>query len=181
MTSPQGTDLSAYISVLGLRTWAVLDDVIVTEQVYVHSKLVLVDDVSMVVGSPNLNDRSLLGIRDSEVAVLMRDTSFVDSTMDGAPYRAGRCVPRSHTIPTLPPLSPSPVGCGIEFGTVCRRRFARDLRLTLWREHMGLGPDDMRYAYPPPTSLCRCSPSRYISAKNGALAFLPPIGACPST
>jgi hypothetical protein len=105
VTLPQGTDLSAYISVLGLRTWAVLDDVIVTEQVYVHSKLVLVDDVSMVIGSPNLNDRSLLGIRDSEVAVLMRDASFVDSTMDGAPYRAGRCVPRSHTPSCLPRLS----------------------------------------------------------------------------
>lgn len=99
IVASQDADLSQYITVLGLRTWAVLDDAIMTEQVYVHSKLVLVDDVCVVVGSPNLNDRSLLGIRDSEVATVMRDQSFVDSRMNGAPYSAGRyvCVQRCHS------------------------------------------------------------------------------------
>ncbi|KAF3784500.1 Phospholipase D zeta 1 [Nymphaea thermarum] len=38
-----------------------------TSQVYVHSKLMIIDDCAMLVGSANINDRSLLGCRDSEV------------------------------------------------------------------------------------------------------------------
>lgn len=41
----------------------------VLSQVYVHSKLLLVDDQVAVVGSANINDRSMLGSRDSEVCV----------------------------------------------------------------------------------------------------------------
>lgn len=36
-------------------------------QVYVHSKIMIVDDRAALVGSANINDRSLLGSRDSEV------------------------------------------------------------------------------------------------------------------
>lgn len=36
-------------------------------QVYVHSKLMIVDDREVLIGSANINDRSLLGSRDSEV------------------------------------------------------------------------------------------------------------------
>lgn len=36
-------------------------------QVYVHSKLMIIDDRLSVIGSSNINDRSLLGSRDSEV------------------------------------------------------------------------------------------------------------------
>lgn len=41
----------------------------VTEIVYVHSKLMIVDDKFVIIGSANINDRSLLGNRDSELAV----------------------------------------------------------------------------------------------------------------
>lgn len=41
-------------------------------------------------GSANINDRSLLGKRDSEVAVLVEDTEFEVSVMDGQEYRAGK-------------------------------------------------------------------------------------------
>lgn len=34
---------------------------------YVHSKIMIVDDRAALVGSANINDRSLLGSRDSEV------------------------------------------------------------------------------------------------------------------
>lgn len=36
-------------------------------QVYVHSKLMIIDDREVLIGSANINDRSLLGSRDSEV------------------------------------------------------------------------------------------------------------------
>lgn len=37
--------------------------------IYVHSKLMIVDDSFVLIGSANINDRSLLGDRDSEIAV----------------------------------------------------------------------------------------------------------------
>ena len=40
---------------------------------YIHSKLMIVDDRVALVGSANINDRSLVGDRDSEVAVLIAD------------------------------------------------------------------------------------------------------------
>lgn len=38
----------------------------------------------------NINDRSMRGHRDSEIAVLIRDTQMVPSYMDGQPYMAGQ-------------------------------------------------------------------------------------------
>lgn len=42
-----------------------MDGVPVSELVYVHSKLMIVDDEKVLIGSANINDRSLLGSRDS--------------------------------------------------------------------------------------------------------------------
>lgn len=44
-------------------------------QVYVHSKIMIADDCVALVGSANINDRSLLGSRDSEVPLLLDDFS----------------------------------------------------------------------------------------------------------
>lgn len=41
-------------------------------------------------GSANINDRSMLGKRDSEVAVIVEDCETMDSLMDGQPYQAGK-------------------------------------------------------------------------------------------
>lgn len=60
-----------------------------TELIYVHSKLMIVDDEKVIIGSANINDRSLLGDRDSELAVCVEDTQTVPSVMNGEPYRAG--------------------------------------------------------------------------------------------
>lgn len=66
-----------YFVVYGLRTSAVLPNgVPVTEQIYVHSKLLIVDDTKIIVGSANINDRSLLGHRDSEIAVSSHSNRF---------------------------------------------------------------------------------------------------------
>lgn len=40
-------------------------------------------------GSANINDRSMLGKRDSEVAVIVEDSEKVSSVMDGREYEAG--------------------------------------------------------------------------------------------
>ena len=37
----------------------------------------------MTLGSANLNDRSFMGSRDSEIGVVVRDGELVDSMMDG--------------------------------------------------------------------------------------------------
>lgn len=62
----------------------------VTEEIYIHSKLMIVDDRRVIIGSANLNDRSQCGDRDSEIAVLIEDGEMIDSLMDGQPYQASK-------------------------------------------------------------------------------------------
>ena len=107
------------------------------EELYVHAKVCIVDDKTVICGSSNINDRvsakipsltfpaspslrvpqtrlisaplqSQLGYHDSELSIVMTDTRALDSTMDGAPFRAGH--------------------------------HAATLRRILWREHLGLLP-----------------------------------------
>ncbi|KAJ5885865.1 hypothetical protein N7504_011701 [Penicillium tannophilum] len=63
---------------------------IVQEELYVHGKVCIVDDRIVICGSANINDRSQLGSHDSELAIVMEDQDFIDSEMNGQPYRAGR-------------------------------------------------------------------------------------------
>ena len=83
-------NISRYISVYGLRTHATLNGRLVTEIVYVHSKLMIVDDRRAIIGSANINDRSMLGSRDSEVAVMLEDTDMVHGKMNGQAYEVGK-------------------------------------------------------------------------------------------
>uniref|UniRef100_A0A8C5AZY3 Phospholipase n=1 Tax=Gadus morhua TaxID=8049 RepID=A0A8C5AZY3_GADMO len=78
-----------YISITGLRTHAALEGKLVTELIYVHSKMLIADDNTVIIGSANINDRSMLGKRDSEVAVIVEDSEKVASVMDGEVYQAG--------------------------------------------------------------------------------------------
>ncbi|CAG8468958.1 364_t:CDS:10 [Diversispora eburnea] len=64
--------------------------VYITEEVYIHSKLLIVDDKYVIIGSANLNDRSQLGYRDSEIAILIEDKSTIKSRMDGNEYMASK-------------------------------------------------------------------------------------------
>lgn len=61
-----------YVSFHGLRNHSQLHGEPVTELIYVHSKLLIVDDRIVICGSANINDRSLLGKRDSEIAVIIK-------------------------------------------------------------------------------------------------------------
>lgn len=78
-----------YITVCGLRTHAQLSQSPVTEFIYVHSKALIADDRCYLIGSANINDRSMLGSRDSELAVFVEDEERVPSVMDGQEYEAG--------------------------------------------------------------------------------------------
>ncbi|KAK4245224.1 hypothetical protein C7999DRAFT_16553 [Corynascus novoguineensis] len=60
----------------------------VSEELYVHSKVLIADDQLVICGSANLNDRSQLGDHDSEIAVIIEDPTPVSSTMGGRPYTA---------------------------------------------------------------------------------------------
>lgn len=61
----------------------------IQEELYIHGKVLIVDDKTVICGSSNLNDRSQTGIHDSELSIVMTDTKTVNTTMDGQPYEAG--------------------------------------------------------------------------------------------
>lgn len=90
LKAAMGTAWRDYISICGLRTHGELGGHPVSELIYIHSKMLIADDRTVIIGSANINDRSLLGKRDSELAVLIEDTEMEPSLMDGAEYQAGR-------------------------------------------------------------------------------------------
>lgn len=50
----------------------------VSEMIYIHSKAMIVDDKWMILGSANINDRSMLGSRDHEIGVLITQNEESD-------------------------------------------------------------------------------------------------------
>jgi len=60
----------------------------IQEELYIHDKVLIVDDKTVICGSSNLNDRSQLGLHDSELAIVMTDTKTLPSKMAGEPYEA---------------------------------------------------------------------------------------------
>lgn len=78
-----GDKWTSYLTLLNLRSWETLGPRHVTEQIYVHSKLLIADDRVAILGSANINDRSQLGGRDSELAVVVRDDNQTDVELDG--------------------------------------------------------------------------------------------------
>lgn len=82
-----------YISFFSLRTHDTLGSNPITEQLYVHSKLAIFDDKYAIIGSANINDRSLLGFRDSETALVVEDSAKVLVKLsDGSILHAGQKV-----------------------------------------------------------------------------------------
>ena len=83
-------DPSDYITFHGMRNHAVLMSKLVQEIIYVHSKLMIIDDKHVICGSANINDRSLLGDRDSELAAVITDTEFINSKFNNRPVQVGK-------------------------------------------------------------------------------------------
>ncbi|KAL8939586.1 MAG: hypothetical protein Q9211_002676 [Gyalolechia sp. 1 TL-2023] len=88
----QGIEPEDYIQFYGLRSWGKIgpSKQLVTEQLYIHAKCMIVDDRAAIIGSANINERSMLGSRDSECAAVVRDTDMLWSTMNEQPYLVGR-------------------------------------------------------------------------------------------
>ena len=78
-----GSKWQEYIFFFSLRNHGYVNDVPKTEIVYIHSKLMIVDDKKVLCGSANINDRSMKGTRDSEFAVLIKETLKEKIKMDG--------------------------------------------------------------------------------------------------
>ena len=83
-----GDDINKYIYFFSLRNHGKINGVPVTELIYIHSKLIIVDDEKVLMGSANINDRSMLGTRDSEFAVIVEQQNKVESVMNNQKYMA---------------------------------------------------------------------------------------------
>ena len=77
-----------YIGFYSLRGHGLVKGEPRTELIYIHSKLMIVDDKTVILGSANINDRSMLGTRDSEYAVMINEHPKLNSKMDGKDYKA---------------------------------------------------------------------------------------------
>lgn len=80
---------SQYISFHSLRTHDTLNGAPVTELIYVHSKLLIADDKIVICGSANINDRSMIGKRDSEIAIITTDEEYEEGKMNGEVFPSG--------------------------------------------------------------------------------------------
>ena len=104
-----------YIGFYSLRNHALVNNIPVTELIYIHSKLIIVDDKYVLMGSANINDRSMVGDRDSEFAIIFKDEEVAqnfNSTMDGYDFKCSN--------------------------------FAKSLRVNLWKEHLGIEDNDVK-------------------------------------
>ena len=87
----KGIDPQEYIEFYALRQWGKIGPTksLTTEQLYIHAKCMIVDDRAVIIGSANINERSMLGSRDSEVAAVVTDQEMISSYMNGKPYDVG--------------------------------------------------------------------------------------------
>ena len=78
-----------YVRVFGLRNHGVspITGEPKQEIVYIHSKLMIVDDDKLIMGSANINDRSMLGHRDTEIAMVFEDTYKVNGTLNSKNHK----------------------------------------------------------------------------------------------
>lgn len=77
------TEWAPYLTLMNLRNCDIVGGKLRTEQIYVHSKLLIADDCEVIMGSANINDRSLAGHRDSELAVYVQDRAIRKSKTHG--------------------------------------------------------------------------------------------------
>ena len=81
-----GNDWKNYIEFFSLRNHALVNNVPKTEIIYIHSKLMIIDDKTVLIGSANINDRSMLGDRDSEIAVIINEKQELKNVKTGRKF-----------------------------------------------------------------------------------------------
>lgn len=78
------SEWSKYLTVLHARNFGQIPNgPMVSEQIYVHSKCLVADDNVAIIGSANINDRSLMGDRDSEIAAMVVDSASMQANLNG--------------------------------------------------------------------------------------------------
>jgi len=85
-----GEDWKNYIGFYSLRGHGIVNDIPSTEIIYIHSKLMIVDDKYVIIGSANINDRSMLGKRDSEFCVVVHEREKYKSKMEGRDVKVAK-------------------------------------------------------------------------------------------
>ena len=83
-----GDQWKNYINFYSLRGHGLVDGEPKTELIYINSQLMIVDDVTVILGSANINDRSMLGARDSEYDVIIKEEPELKTIMNGKVYAA---------------------------------------------------------------------------------------------
>ena len=78
-----GSEWKNYIGFYSLRNHGLINNVPKTELIYIHSKLMIIDDTKVLIGSANINDRSMLGNRDSEFAVIIKEKRELINRING--------------------------------------------------------------------------------------------------
>ncbi|KAG7196064.1 Phospholipase D1 [Scheffersomyces spartinae] len=131
-----GIDPDDYIQFYSLRKWGRIgpDRTLVTEQLYIHAKTMIVDDRAAIIGSANINERSMRGVRDSEVAAVIRDKETIETTMAGEPWKAGKF---PHSLRCR--LMREHLGIDVDIYEIVERRFA-------YFERVAKSPEGLRYA-----------------------------------
>ena len=113
-----GNKWKNYIGFFSLRNHALVNNVPKTEIIYIHSKLMIIDDKTVLIGSANINDRSMFGDRDSEFAVIINEKRELESKKTGKKFIMNG---KSNYNAT---------------------NFAVELRKALMAEHLGISQDD---------------------------------------
>ncbi|EGW32412.1 uncharacterized protein SPAPADRAFT_67029 [Spathaspora passalidarum NRRL Y-27907] len=146
----KGINPDDYIQFFSLRKWGRIgvNRTLVTEQLYIHAKIMLVDDRAAIIGSANINERSMRGVRDSEVAIIVRDKEMIASTMNGEPYLAGKF---AHTLRMR--LMREHLGVDVDILDVVERRFKKF-------ENLARSMDDSTFE----TNKFKNIENRYLSA-----------------
>ena len=118
----RGINPEDYIQFFSLRKWGRIGPkrTLVTEQLYIHAKCMIVDDVSVIIGSANINERSMRGVRDSEVAAVIQDQEQITTKMNGKPYKAAKF---AHTLRMR--LMREHLGVSLDILDTVERRFKR--------------------------------------------------------
>jgi len=83
--------IKKYVGFYSMRSRGILDGKPFVCQIYIHAKLLIVDDKTVIIGSANINDRSMMGDRDSEIAAYIDHQDLEPAVFGGknvmvAPY-----------------------------------------------------------------------------------------------
>ena len=87
---PNGDHWEDYIAFFSLRNHQLVNGIPKTELIYIHSKLMIIDDYYVICGSANINDRSMKGPRDSEFCALIKEKRTELVSINGKKYKTAK-------------------------------------------------------------------------------------------